>query len=575
MGAGSERRLQWPVLHAGSPPRAELRGPAFPQHAGPRYHGVRSIRRYARCADIHGGQAAGAVQTSQRLSKATKLLFRYSWTHDQIDQSTLKIDPLLIPLYSQPSQVGLFGINLVEDRRDNAADAHRGIYNSLDVSLASHAFGGNKNFARFLGRNSYYKKLVGNLILASNTEFGVIRPFSTDGVATSEYVPLPERFFGGGDSTIRGFPMNQAGPRDPDTGFPLGGNALLFHSTELRFPLIGDNIYGVVFHDMGNIYSSLGSISFSVHQNGLTDFNYMVHAAGFGIRYQTPLGPIWSTWRTALIRPLLMDFQALMISFFLAARLRRYRASAIFNTSFLLGRLFNMMKNQIVGRKPAESRLRAGLPAPLCLLLVVLCGVCAAGVVDRVAIVIGKQVVTESEVLDDLRLTEFIDNEPLDLGPAARRTAAEHLVDQALIRQDLEMTGYSEPPASESDTLLRKFRQSRFHSLAGYRAALGKYGITEEQLKQRLLWQLTAVRFVDFRFGSGHPKATRNPPTARRPTPRQQRRPTDGGLAKAGARRYEGGFPAGGIPMTRGRKIVAITAASLAGLAVIVFIAGI
>ena len=165
-----------------------------------------------------------------------------------------------------------------------------------------------------------------------------------------------------------------------------------------------------------------------------------------------------------------------------------------------------MMKNQIVGRKPAESRLRAGFPAPLCLLLVVLCGVCAAGVVDRVAIVIGKQVVTESEVLDDLRLTEFIDNEPLDLGPAARRTAAEHLVDQALIRQDLEMTGYSEPPASESDTLLRKFRQSRFHSLAGYRAALGKYGITEEQLKQRLLWQLTAVRFVDFRFGSGQPE---------------------------------------------------------------------
>ena len=58
--------------------------------------------------------------------------------------------------------------------------------------------------------------------------------------------------------TIRGFPMNQAGPRDPETGFPLGGNALLFHSTELRFPLIGDNIHGVLFHDMGNVYSGLG-----------------------------------------------------------------------------------------------------------------------------------------------------------------------------------------------------------------------------------------------------------------------------------------------------------------------------
>jgi outer membrane protein assembly complex protein YaeT len=234
----------------------------------------------------------GAAQVSQRLSKATKLLFRYSWTNDHIDAGTLKIDPLLIPLYSQPSQVGLFGVNLVEDRRDDPLDAHRGIYNSLDVGLATHAFGGNKNFARFLARNSYYKKLGGNLILASNTEFGVIRPFSTDGIATDEYMPLPERFFGGGDSTMRGFPMNQAGPRDPDTGFPLGGNALLFHTTELRFPLIGDNIFGVIFHDMGNIYTGLGSVSFSVHQNGLTDFNYMVHAVGFGIRYRTPVGPI-------------------------------------------------------------------------------------------------------------------------------------------------------------------------------------------------------------------------------------------------------------------------------------------
>ena len=72
----------------------------------------------------------------------------------------------------------------------------------------------------------------------------------------------------------------------------LGGNALLFHTNELRFPLIGNDISGVIFHDMGNIYTGLGSISFSVHQNGLTDFNYMVHAVGFGIRYRTPVGPI-------------------------------------------------------------------------------------------------------------------------------------------------------------------------------------------------------------------------------------------------------------------------------------------
>ena len=150
-------------------------------------------------------------------------------------------------------------------------------------------------------------------------------------------------------------------------------------------------------------------------------------------------------------------------------------------------------------------RLNPHLRLPAALLLLLPPG--SAAVVDRVAIVIGKQVVTESEVLDDLRLTEFIDNEPLDLAPAARRAAAEHLVDQELIRRELEMSGYPKDSASEADALLRKFRQSRFHALAEYRAAMRKYGIAEDQLKQRLLWQLSAIRFTDLRFGSQPPAA--------------------------------------------------------------------
>jgi outer membrane protein insertion porin family len=268
-------------------------------YSAPRFHNVegRNITvsgLYDNTRDVLTFTAVklqGAVQVSQRIDKATNLLFRYTWTNDRVDQNTLKISPLLIPLYSQPSRVGQFAVNLVQDRRDDPVDAHRGIYNSLDLGLASNDFGGNKNFLRFLGRNSYYKKL-GAFVLASNTEFGLIRPFNTGGTISTEYIPLPERFFGGGESNMRGFPMNQAGPRDPDTGFPLGGNALLFHSTEIRFPLIGDNISGVLFHDLGNVYSGLDSISFRTHQKDLTDFDYMVHAAGFGIRYRTPLGPL-------------------------------------------------------------------------------------------------------------------------------------------------------------------------------------------------------------------------------------------------------------------------------------------
>jgi outer membrane protein insertion porin family len=60
----------------------------------------------------------------------------------------------------------------------------------------------------------------------------------------------------------------------------------------LRFPFIGPNIQGVLFHDMGNVYDKLSDISFRFHQNGPQDFDYMVHDVGFGIRYRTPLGPI-------------------------------------------------------------------------------------------------------------------------------------------------------------------------------------------------------------------------------------------------------------------------------------------
>ena len=88
------------------------------------------------------------------------------------------------------------------------------------------------------------------------------------------------------------FPENQAGPRDATTGLPLGGNFLMFNQTELRFPLIGDNIGGVLFHDMGNIYSDVNNFSLRQKQRDIQDFDYMVHAVGFGVRYKTPVGPL-------------------------------------------------------------------------------------------------------------------------------------------------------------------------------------------------------------------------------------------------------------------------------------------
>jgi len=235
----------------------------------------------------------GSGQLSQRFSKATTALWRYTWRDVRVDEGTLKIDPLLIPLLSQPARIGMLSASLIHDRRDDPTNARRGVYNTVDVGLAQRGFGGNKNFLRALTRNSWYKTFRRYYTLATNTSFGWIRPMSVPAdIQPVDYIPIAERFFGGGSTSHRGFPDNQAGPRDPTTGFPLGGNALLFHTTEIRFPLMGENISGVFFHDMGNIFSGLDTISFRVRQRDLKDFNYMVHAAGFGVRYRTPLGPI-------------------------------------------------------------------------------------------------------------------------------------------------------------------------------------------------------------------------------------------------------------------------------------------
>lgn len=238
----------------------------------------------------------GVIQLSQRLSKANTAQYRIGYRRTSV--SDLKITQQLVPLFNQAVQLGTVSGTFIQDKRDDPSDATRGIYNTLDLALASSVVG-NTTFLRGLARNATYRRLGrSNMIVARSTSFGIISELSAAGI------PLPERFFAGGASSHRGFPENQAGPRDVEspielptgtvhgTGFPVGGKALLMNNVELRFPLLGENISGVLFHDAGNVYSSLGSVSFRFSQRDVRDFDYMVHAAGFGIRYRTPIGPV-------------------------------------------------------------------------------------------------------------------------------------------------------------------------------------------------------------------------------------------------------------------------------------------
>jgi outer membrane protein assembly complex protein YaeT len=244
-----------------------------------------------------------SVQLSDKFSKSLTGLLKFAYR--RVSVSSVVIPTLLVPQLLQPVRIGMLSANLAQDRRDNVSNPQRGMYNTADVGLATSYFGSQRSFARILLRNATYHRIGQHLVLARQTRFGVIKPFSTPtSVPGAESVPLPERFFGGGADSLRAFPFNQAGPRDigaplvpggpasAPTGFPLGGNALLFNNVELRFPLAGPNIQGVLFYDLGNVYRSVSDISFRFHQRDLTDFNYTVHAPGIGLRYQTPVGPI-------------------------------------------------------------------------------------------------------------------------------------------------------------------------------------------------------------------------------------------------------------------------------------------
>jgi len=138
-------------------------------------------------------------------------------------------------------------------------------------------------------------------------------------------------------------------------------------------------------------------------------------------------------------------------------------------------------------------------------LLLVVISAGTAAVVDRVAVVVGKTVITESEVQQEVRLTAFLNGQPLDLGPQQRRAAAERLVDQQLIRNEMEIGNYPQPSANDADNVLRAFQKEHYPSPEAFQAELQKYGITEELLKQHLVWQFTALHFTDVRFGGAMP----------------------------------------------------------------------
>jgi outer membrane protein assembly complex protein YaeT len=289
--------------------------------------GVRWTEHFNPGSPATGLRRGGGNSPWSRLSKANTFVYEFNFRRVKVEADSLQVAPGEIALLSTAVRVAGPSLTWIRDTRDSPLDAHRGTYTSFQDFLSGDRFGAQANFNRLdLSNSSYYRFDKGRFVLARNTRYGQERAF---GKLADELIPLPERLYAGGATSLRSFGPNSAGPRDPETGYPIGGAGALINSTELRMPpptlpWLGNTVSFVLFHDMGNVFTNAGDAwasalrirqplrdncknvatvgdpssyipagpKTSTGQQGTCSFNYFSHAPGLGLRYHTPVGPI-------------------------------------------------------------------------------------------------------------------------------------------------------------------------------------------------------------------------------------------------------------------------------------------
>ena len=235
---------------------------------------------------------SASFQIERQLDKKHTRKVVAGYSYSRTDLSKILIPELVLP-QDQRVKLSTVYAQYIRDTRDNPLDAHRGWYQTFNFGVTPTAFGSSSSFVRFLGQTSFYRPVKPWLTWANQFRLGIAAGFGDNG-----YVPLSERFFTGGPDSLRGFPINGAGPQrpvpvcanpnDPSTctliSVPDGGRLLAVVNSEARFPIkLIDNLGGVVFYDGGNTYSAVSLGQFT---------NNYTNNIGFGFRYFTKVGPI-------------------------------------------------------------------------------------------------------------------------------------------------------------------------------------------------------------------------------------------------------------------------------------------
>ena len=237
-----------------------------------------------------------SAQIKRQVTREVQLFAGYQLQRTRLfDASINPADQPLIDRLFPQVRLSSVSSSAVRDTRDDLVDPGAGEYLSGNVQIAGRHIGSEVGFAKMFLRGQLFRTIPRGkrLVLAGNASLGMATGFAREvtqtdanGVVTTRTVadlPASERFFAGGDTTVRGFSLDALGtPATLDKdGFPIGGNATVILNAELR-ATVWPSVQAVGFFDAGNVFSLATDL----------DVREMRGAVGFGVRYRSPVGPI-------------------------------------------------------------------------------------------------------------------------------------------------------------------------------------------------------------------------------------------------------------------------------------------
>ena len=246
-------------------------------------------RSHDRDTDVGYGYSEDVIGGDLRLGKELSEYVKSSLTY-RLDNINIKdvSDNASQDLKDEKGKntISSLELGLGYDSRDNVFDTKKGDILSGSLELAGGPFAGSKNYLKFFSRASHYFPMFRNSVIEFRGRLGLSGAYGN-----SEKVPMYERFFAGGAGTIRGYHERMAGPVDPNSKDPLGGDALLVGNIEYTYPLF-DFLKVAAFYDVGNVWQKIGDIGTNTNSNGVSNSGGFKSGIGLGVRVKTPIGPI-------------------------------------------------------------------------------------------------------------------------------------------------------------------------------------------------------------------------------------------------------------------------------------------